>query len=193
MADNNPEDIDQIIRLNELKEELREVSGQEPAAWTSPDCPPDVEEEFYRNMLAWERGPFVTQFDQLTRDGFDFPEAARLADAQLSAKLTELIARLTIMRVFLYHTDHLSDRGLYDWLRERGLRDEVPDMPVNPDACWHLDILGSYGDAEVDAFNQFYATEEQRREHARDYPDWPLPVHEDPKYDRDGSLPKSEH
>src|SRR5438874_2935808 len=29
-------------------------------------------------------------------------------------------------------------------------------------------------------YNKYYATDEKRQKHAREYPDWPLPPHEDP-------------
>lgn len=190
MSDNDPaEDIDQKIRINELKEELREVTGREPTGLKSPDCGPALEEEFLRNMLAYESSPLTTQLEQVTRSGIELPETERLDDAQISAKLADLIARLGRRRTFLYHTNHFSDRELYEWLRERGLREEVPDVPVSPNYSYHLDVLGSYGEAEVDLYNRYYATEEQRQKHAREYPDWPLPPHEDPKYNRDATLP----
>ncbi len=126
------EDIDQKIRINELKEELREVTGREPTGMKSPDCTPALEEEFLRNMLAYESSRLTTQLEQVTRSGFELPETERLDVAQISAKLADLIARLGRRRTFLYQTNHLSDRELYDWLRERGLREEVPDVPVSP-------------------------------------------------------------
>jgi hypothetical protein len=184
-----PDDIDQKIRINELSEELREVTGHEPVGWTSPDCPPELHEEFLKNMLAYEKAPFTTELERAKRDGCELPEASTLDDAQLSAKLAALIENLGKRRTFLYHTNHLSDRELYVWLRDRGLREEVPDMPVSPDYSYHLDVLGSYGPEDCLLYNRYYATEEQRAKDLREYPNTPMPPHEDPKYDRDRTLP----
>ena len=186
------DDIDHKIRVNELKEEIREIAGTEPHAAISPDCPPEIEEAFFKQILAFEKSPYTTHFDMLKHDGFDFPEAEKLNDKQIAGKLSDLAVRLSKMHVFLSHTDHLSDREFYQWLRDDGLREEVPDMRGMPGGAWHLDVLGSYGEEQVNLYNKYYATEKQRRKHRKDYPDWPLPPHEDPKYDRDSKLPKGE-
>jgi hypothetical protein len=39
-------------------------------------------------------------------------------------------------------------------------------------------------------YHKFYASEESRQRWLRDFPDEPMPPHEDPPYDRDGNLPQ---
>jgi len=183
------DDIDHKIRVNEMKQELAALAGREPHMHTSPDCPPEVEEQFLANMLKWERGPFMPQVDRLKRAGFDFVEASKLSDKQVTAKLKDLIELMAKWRIFTSHTNHLSDRELYEWLRTDGLMEEVPDLPPDPHGAWHIDVLGSYGEEEVKLFNKYYATPKERKKHQKDFPDWALPPHEDPKYDRDRHLP----
>ena len=117
-----PEDIDHKIRVNELKESIREVTGHDPMRFTAEDCPPEVEEEFLRQVLEYERAPLNTHTDQLKRDGIELPPASKLSDAKLAKKLHDLIQNLGTRRIFLYHTNHLTDRELYEWLREEGLK-----------------------------------------------------------------------
>lgn len=41
-------------RIEKLKKDIEEVSGQKPRFGTAPDCPPEVEEMFLRQVLACE-------------------------------------------------------------------------------------------------------------------------------------------
>lgn len=45
-------DIDQQIRVNELRETAREVAGGEMTSWESQDMPPGIAEQFWQNALA---------------------------------------------------------------------------------------------------------------------------------------------
>lgn len=42
-------DVDQQIRINELRESAREAAGGEMMDWESPDCPPELAEQFWSN------------------------------------------------------------------------------------------------------------------------------------------------
>ena len=190
-AEKVPIDIDQKIRINELREELREMAPGHFNEGASPDCPPDVQEQFLRQVMEYEKAEFITHFDKLVRDGFDCPPARDLNDSQLSAKLKALIEILASKyNMSLFHTNHLSDRELYEWLREVGLREDGPDLPPNPCYFQGMDILGSYGEEDVNVYNKYYASKKDRRKHAKEYPKWPLPPHVDPPYDRDRTLPQ---
>jgi hypothetical protein len=184
-----PMDIDQKIRINELREEIREVTGGKFSEGES-NAPPEIREQFLKQVLEYEKAEFTTHYDKLVRDGLDFPPAEKLDDKALVKKLKEVIQRLAEWNVSLSHTNHLSDRELYQWLREEGLREEVPDMPYNPCYFYGLDVLGSYGEEDVNLYNKYYASKKDRRKHAKEYPEWPLPAHVDPPYDRDKTLPQ---
>jgi hypothetical protein len=41
-------------RIERLKKEIEDASGEQPVFGTSPDCPPDVEELFLRQVLSCE-------------------------------------------------------------------------------------------------------------------------------------------
>ena len=184
------EELERRKRIEALKAQVRALGGtvNEVAA---PGLPLAMEEAFLRNILAYEKGPFTTHFAQLTRSGFEFPRSRKLDDRQLSAKLAELIRRLAEMGIYLSHTDHLSDRQLYDWLRYDGLRGEIPDLPHDPHEAWHLDLLGGYSEKDISLYQQFYACKEERENHQMECPDQPVPPRTKPPFDRDSKLPKS--
>jgi hypothetical protein len=41
-------------RIEQLKRDIEEASGEKPVFGTVPDCPPEVEEEFLRQVLSCE-------------------------------------------------------------------------------------------------------------------------------------------
>ena len=41
-------------RIERLKRDIEETSGEKPVFGTAPDCPPEVEETFLRQVLDYE-------------------------------------------------------------------------------------------------------------------------------------------
>lgn len=185
------EGVDREIHIEKLRREIDEIAGGEMVSGKIADCDPKVEEAFLENVLALETHGFVCPFDILIKDGFDLPPPEQLADPALSAQLWELIRELAKRRLFLYRTDHLSDRELYTWLVTDALREELMGFGLPFGNC-HLDVLGGCSDADIELQMRFYADDEERARWAKDFPDFPLPPKEKPAYDRDRLLPKAE-
>lgn len=57
---------------------------------------------------------------------------------------------------------------------------------------WFIDLVGSGSEEHIFLHLKHYADEEQRRIWLEDWPDDPMPDHEDPPYDRDRLLPQPE-
>jgi len=134
-------------------------------------------------------------FDDLTEAGVSLPPPDGLDDSQLTAKLWEVIEALALRSTFLLNTDHLSDRELYaelwdDLLREPFVPTSVPENVGQ--GFWFLDLVGSGSEEHIFLHLKHYADEEQRRIWLEDWPDDPMPDHEDPPYDRDRLLPQPE-
>lgn len=185
------EDIDQQIRINELREAAREAAGGEMTEWESADAPPELVEQFWGNVLAFESAGETTHSKQLEDLGVALPPPDTLDDEQLSAKLWEVIHALASVSVFLSQTDHLSDRELYEHLWSDALREVTTDFP--PDSGWrcHLDILGSGSDEDNELYLKYYADDESREHWQKDFPNETIPPHVDPPYDRDRTLPQA--
>jgi hypothetical protein len=131
MATENPDDLDKIdqeIRINELKERARESCGGAMHEWTSEDCPPGIEEQFGKHVLAFEEAPLITHFAQLRAAGVELPDPDSLDEQATHAKLWEVIEALARLRIFLSSTNQLSDRELYSWLWHEALREPTPDL-----------------------------------------------------------------
>lgn len=193
MAVEDPKDLpkaDQDIRINELRHEVNDLAGAEESMSVSPDCPPDVEEQFLRNILAFERAQSVTPLERLARDGLALPNPASATDADVSAVLWQAIEALAAAGTFLSNTNHLSDRELYTLLWTDLLHQPSPDLP--PDSGWtnYLDILGSGSEEDILLHLKFYADDRDRAFWAKEWPDMAIPPHEDPPYDRDRRLPQ---
>lgn len=148
-----------------------------------------ISQKLQEHITAYENAEWITSFELLIQGGMELPAPEELDDSQLNAKLWEVIRGLAMQRTFLYCTDHLSDRELYEQLWHDVLREENPDMPSHEDSACHIDLLSSGSEEDNELYLRYYADEETRRDWAKDWPDDVIPAHEAPPYDRDRHLP----
>lgn len=179
------------IHIEKLKREIQEVAGEAVWSGKTADCDPELEEVFLENVLALEAHGYLRPFDALLKAGFSLPPPDELDDPALTAKLWELIQALAQRRLFLHSTDHLSDRELYSWLWHDALREELMGFGLPFGNC-HLDVLGSCSEEDIILQMRYYADEQKRARFAAEFPDFPMPPHEQPPFDRDRRLPQSE-
>jgi len=182
---------DREIRIEKLQQQLNEISGGEMISHKAADCDPELEEAFLEQVLALETQGFICPFDVLMKDGVPLPAPEELDDAALNPTLWELIRALAKRRLFLYHTNHLSDRALYAWLWSEGLREELMGFGLPFGNC-HLDVTGSGSDEDISIQMRYYASEKERADWSADFPDFPMPPREQPPFDRDRDLPQAE-
>lgn len=184
----NLDDVDQQIRINELREQAKELTGGEMSFFEARDVPPEISEQFWQNVVASECSGWTSARKQLQQDGVTLPPAAGLSDAGLAAKLDEIFTRLAAHNTVFLHTDHLSDRQLYDLLLEELLDEEFPDMQaVSPSGAYIIDLVGSGSEEDMVIYLRYYADQKDRESWREDYPT--MPPHEQPPYDRDRRLP----
>jgi hypothetical protein len=155
------------------------------------DMPADLEEEFLRHVLEYETTEPISLFRLLENSGLQIPKPADLTDEELVEKLMEVINRMAQLGAYLLHTNHLSDRGLYEYLYDDGLREEAVLFPENPSYAYMIDLTGSGSEEDNQTYLKYYADNEHREQWAKDWPDDSVPSHQDPPFDRDRYLPQS--
>src|SRR5947208_4515309 len=90
----NPVGEDQASRIEQLKHRAHQLTGGQMVPLKSDDCPPEIEEEFWKRMVAFEEADWVPPFDLLVKGGVSLPPPDELDDSQLTAKLWEVIRGL---------------------------------------------------------------------------------------------------
>jgi hypothetical protein len=184
---------DQDKTIEDLKRRVEELCGGQMEMRVLDDCSPEIEEIFWKGVVDWEEAPWTTHFHQLESAGVSLPPPDSLNDQELTEKLWEVIHALALLRVFIEQTDHLSDRELYSYLWIDCLREETKELPPSPNAACHIPLLGGCSKEDNLLYLKYYADDDSRRDWQQDFPDDPLPSHEDPPYDRDRLLPKPDY
>jgi len=189
----DPDDLERVdreIHINELKRQAKEAAGGDMVTHESEEIPPQIREQFWEQVVAFETAPLTTHFEKLVEGRMELPHPESMDDETLSATLQELIKRLAAMRVFLHSTDHLSDRQLYTHLCSDSLREKHPDLPFDENSCWHIDLVSSGSEEDTEAWLKYFADQKTRQDWVDQFPDYVLPEHEDPPHDRDRHLPQ---
>jgi hypothetical protein len=183
--DDDPAQEERIVKL---RAELEKLGG---STISLESMPADIEEQFLRHVLRYDTADALTLYDQLKRSGPEVLSPDQLDDTELTGALLLLIQRLATLGVYLIHTNHLSDRELYEYLYHEGLLEEAALYPDNPTYAYIIDLTGSGSAEDNQIYLKHYADEQYRNDWAHDWPDDPMPAHEDPPFDRDSSLPQS--
>lgn len=192
MPKNNPKK-DRQAHIDNLKQQLKKHGKGEVISFESDECPADIQEEFLQYVLSFEQGDHKPLFETLVNGGLDLPPPEALDDTQLNKKLWQVINAMSFLGVFLYSTDHLSDRTLYEHLWHDSLREDTFIQPENQDVACNIDIIGSGSEEDIFIYLKYYANEEDRNWWAKDFPLDNFPAPEKKPYDRDRLLPKREN
>jgi hypothetical protein len=182
------EESDQEERIAKLRQEVEKLGGN---TMSLESMPADMEEEFLRHVLEYESAEPISLLKLLTNSGLEVPAPDELDDETLGSKLKDIIDRMASLGAYLMHTNHLSDRALYEYLFHDGLREEAVLFPENPSYAYMIDLTGSGSEEDNQIYLKYYADEKYRRDWANDWPDDTVPEHEDPPFDRDRFLPHS--
>jgi hypothetical protein len=175
-------------RIAKLRAELEKIGGNTS---TLESMPADMEEEFLRHVLEYETAEQISLLRLLENSGLEVPAPETLDNEALKIKLKEMIDRMATVGAYLLHTNHLSDRDLYEYLYHEALREETVLFPENPSYAYMIDLTGSGSEDDNQTYLKYYADEQYRRQWAHDWPDDRMPEHEEPPFDRDRFLPQS--
>ena len=184
---------DRDKRIQDLKRHAEELCGGQMKTDSLDDCPAEVEEAFWKQLVDYEEAPETTHFHQLESAGVSLPPPDSLNDKELTTKLWEVIHKLALLRVFIEETDHLSDRELYTHLWTDSLREETKALPLAANSAYHIQMLGSGSEEDNRLYLKYYADDAWRRHWLEEFPNDPIPRREDPPYDRDRVLPKPDY
>jgi hypothetical protein len=187
------DETERAKRIAELKRQAEELVGEKMVEGEMEDTPPEVAEQFWERVVAYENAPWTTNFKQLEESGMQLPAPETLDDEQLTRKLWELIQRLALLRIFLDETDHLSERELYTLLWSDMLREETKAVTLDEDSACHMSPLGGCSEEDTQLYLKYYADVEWRCDWQKEHPEETLPDHEDPRYDRDRFLPQPDY
>jgi len=175
-------------RIAKLRAELEKIGG---STSTLESMPADMEEEFLRHVLEYETAEQISLLRLLENSGLEVPAPETLDNDTLKIKLKEIVDRMATLGSYLLHTNHLSDRDLYEYLYHEALREETVLFPENPSYAYMIDLTGSGSEDDNQTYLKYYADEQYRRQWAYDWPDDRMPEHEEPPFDRDRFLPQS--
>ena len=193
-----PEDLERR-RLQHRRVQLRnhifDISGGEAqfgAGQDVSDMSLAEEVTFLENIVAYETAPRTTWIGKLRSAGYDMPDPATLSDEEIGLEVWQVIQRISELSGFFSHTNHFSDRELYEHLYHETLRAETLDLPPDPDSASHIDLIGSGSDEHIKCWLRFYADKQERAEWKEQFPDNVVPPAKKPPYDRDQLLPRRE-
>ncbi len=178
-------------RIQQLKQQAAELSGAEMISMEGEHYSPEVEEQFWEQVVVFAQAEAMPLCEVLVKAGISLPSPDELDEGQLPAKLWEVIDGLFLQGIYLEHTDHLSDRELYMQLWSETLREEVVLPAEDSGFSYHLDLIGSGDVADTLIYLKYYASASERQEWAAECPAEVMPAHEQPPYDRDRHLPRS--
>ncbi len=180
-------------RIRQLRNQLDEITGGEMILGGPDDkLPLDMQISFLERVIQHELAPRTSWHEKLKATGYSMPDPDSLDDEALGIELWQAIQRLAELRVFLFSTDHLSDRALYEELYTEHLNDDIPDIPMDEDSACHIDLAGSGSEEDIHTWLTYYARDEDRELWQTEYPDETLPPRRQPPFDRDQYLPKRE-
>lgn len=177
-------------RIEDLKRRAQELCAGQMEVGGLDDCSAEMEETFWKQVVDYEEAPWTIQFQQLENAGVSLPAPDSLNDEKLTAKLWEVIQKLALLHVFIEETDHLSDRELYTHLWTDSLREETKGLPLGANSAYHIQMLGSGSEEDNLLYLKYYADDASRQHWQEEFPNDPIPRHEDLPYDRDRALPK---
>ncbi|MDB6068546.1 MAG: hypothetical protein JWR26_4754 [Pedosphaera sp.] len=175
------------LGLNAIDREIADAKAESTADALPFDQPDD---DLDAQLRAMEPENWKPPAQELAKDNIPLLPPAEITDEMLEPILWVLLHNLAMRGFYVLHTDHLSNRELYAELWERGLRDPAHLPGRNPRGGWFHDFLGSWGDDDMQLWLRYYATDEERDKHAKDWPKDNIPPKEKPAFNRDWRLPK---
>lgn len=183
----NDDDASDPLGLSAVDDEIANVRSES-------NDPFEIVEEDHSALTAEfpadETENWTPPAEHLAEQKIPLLPPAELTEETLTPILWELLHNLSLQGFYILHSNHLGDRELYQELWDRGLRDPAYLPGRNPRGGWFHDFLGSWDEEDMQLWLRYYATDDERAKHAREWPDTTLPPRERPCANRDWRIPK---
>lgn len=145
---------------------------------------------FWSMIYDFEMAPMTTNRRQLSEIGVEVTASEELADDELTIKLREIVDALGRLSIYLLHTDHLSDRQLYQRLERDILDEEVRDLPADGVAREFIDLCMPETDEDWATYREMYEFRQEVGDRAVSTADASPSARCQPPFDRDRTLPR---
>ncbi|MBX3354501.1 MAG: hypothetical protein KF724_02250 [Phycisphaeraceae bacterium] len=149
-------------------------------------CPAD--RAYWSLVYDLELAPMTTNRQQLLAIGIEAPPLAEIPEGEVSTRLWRVIRGLRDIYTYLIHTDHLSDRELYERLVSTILDEPVHEICDGSGGQEFIDLAGGRTVEDRRAWLSFYASDAER-EGARGNGE-EVPERRAPPYPRSAHLPR---
>jgi len=181
-----------IQHIEEMKEQVLKLVENPEFLHLGGLISLEAQEKFLERILFMEGAEEKPLTELLENEGVRVPSPEGLDDAQLHAKLWEVINAIAGMGHYLSSTDHLSDRQLYEHLWGEILSEPTSVSPDTSTTACHIDILGGCSDEDLKLWMKYYADDDERLSWEDEFLD-EMPPKEPLPYDRDRYLPTPEY
>jgi hypothetical protein len=175
--------------IERMKAQILKITGDPECLYLGGLKSLRDQERFLERVLAMEESEEKPLISQLENAGVRVPPPEDLDDGKLHEKLWDVIHAMALAGHYLTHTDHLSDRELYELLWTEILREPTSVNPDTSTTSCHIDILGGCSDEDLKIRLQYYADDDERDCWESEYQDDEMPPKKPLPYDRDRHLP----
>ena len=139
---------------------------------------------------AFDEGRWEAPMKALIREKVMLYPPDEHTEETIKSGLWELLHELACRGFYVQHTDHLTDRDLYETLWSHVLREEAVMPGLSRMAAWYHDFTGSGTEESEEIRLRYYASDAERSEAVKETPGRSLPLRESPVASRDWRLPK---
>jgi hypothetical protein len=178
------------LGLNQVDREIRREQRRTVSEDTEEMDRPQSENELFERVAKIDQGEWQRPHEELARSGVVLLPPDELTDETVGPKLWELLHELACRGFYILNTDHLSDREVYNNLWREDLREPAILPGRSRHGGWFHDFVGSGSEEHTQVWLRYFASDEARARHAREWPRTPLPIREVPRFQRDWRLPK---
>jgi hypothetical protein len=134
-------DRKQAGRIEQLRNELNELSDGKAVFKASPDIPADILESNLEDIISFESvGSGISLFEGLQQHGMKLPSPDKLNEFRSARKVMEIFRALEELQIFLIGFEEMNARELYSVLWNQTLWEGCYVKKRHPGAITLIDV-----------------------------------------------------